>query len=175
MDSVFEIWSSIWNEKLSLKLPTKCLLEALSSPKILKYFFTFFVNFIFSGHWENILPGGGQWGTGRVLFERSELPELLDSAGERISWLSCISCLQCGCGLISCPCCNLLMNLEMTTPKYWLLGSQQSTSLVWWWSIWVMTSCPVYWCIKLLEHTNINSRLGIYHNIYFKYCNNVMW
>ena len=87
MDSVFWIWSSIWNEKLSLKLPTKCLLEALSSPKILKNVFTFFVNFIFSGHWENILPGGGQWGTGRVLFEWFELPELLDSAGERNSWL----------------------------------------------------------------------------------------
>jgi len=28
------------------------------------------------------------------------------------------STVQCGCGLISCPCCNLLMNLQMTTSKY---------------------------------------------------------
>jgi len=43
-----------------------------------------------------------------------------DNESERKSFqlnqLNCpnLSTVQCGCGLINCPCCNLMMNLEMT-------------------------------------------------------------
>lgn len=52
------------------------------------------------------------------VFSSDEETDMLENF--HLNGLNCpnSSTTQCGCGLISCPCCNLLMNLEMTSKDY---------------------------------------------------------